>query len=562
MILDGDRERAIALLAGVGELIEANRRLEARVWKLEEQLRRSSRNSSLPPSQDPPSAPPRSHKPGSERRPGGQPGHEGRGRALLPLERVDEIVEHWPERCRACAHRFGEEERIDAAPVHRHQVSELPPIAVHAERAPPAPPALPGLRRRDARRASRGRPARLPSDRACRRPSPRSRSETASPGATRVELVRRPVRCRALGRFGRTRSCARRRGARAALRAAAPPPPRRPGRQRRRDRLAPARRQAHTLGRAHADDSGVPDRARPARARGQGAPRRGRSPGVACSDRWWAYNYLDPERRQLCWAHLIRDFTAHSEGHRRAEGLRRGRPRARRAAVPSLGRLPTRRRPRPAAEPVAPLKRELQTLLEHAARKSATQPLPPHLRQQPAQALAGALDVHPHRRRRADQQPRRARPARRRHLPQALLRQPIRARRAHDRTAPLRLSHLPPAATLALRLPHRRPHCQHPRRPHPRTRLTSRGLNAYRNARFAGISCKPSDGLEPSTPSLPCAAKRLPCVATGCGSACLSRFRARPICHRLPLVAPARLHKCSMPARAHSYRLVAAIGTL
>ena len=54
------------------------------------------------------------------------------------------------------------------------------------------------------------------------------------------------------------------------------------------------------------------------------------------------------------------------------------------------------------------------------------------------------------------------------------------------------------------------------------------------------------NGLEPLTPSLPCAAKRLPCVATGCGSACLSGFRARPICHRLPPVAPAGLHKCSI----------------
>ena len=36
--------------------------------------------------------------------------------------------------------------------------------------------------------------------------------------------------------------------------------------------------------------------------------------GIACSDRWWAYNYLDPEQRQVCWAHLARDFTAHSEG--------------------------------------------------------------------------------------------------------------------------------------------------------------------------------------------------------------------------------------------------------
>ena len=36
--------------------------------------------------------------------------------------------------------------------------------------------------------------------------------------------------------------------------------------------------------------------------------------GIACSDRWWAYNRFEPEQRQLCWSHLIRDFTAHAEG--------------------------------------------------------------------------------------------------------------------------------------------------------------------------------------------------------------------------------------------------------
>src|SRR5665648_330814 len=25
--------------------------------------------------------------------------------------------------------------------------------------------------------------------------------------------------------------------------------------------------------------------------------------GIACSDRWWAYSALEPERRQVCWAH-------------------------------------------------------------------------------------------------------------------------------------------------------------------------------------------------------------------------------------------------------------------
>ena len=37
-------------------------------------------------------------------------------------------------------------------------------------------------------------------------------------------------------------------------------------------------------------------------------------------------------------------------------------------------------------------------------------------------------------------------------------------------------------------------------------------------------------------------------VATGCGSACLSGFRGCSICHRLPPVAPAGLHKCSIPS--------------
>jgi transposase len=129
-ILDGDRETAVALLLGVGELVEANQRLEARVAELERRLNRSSRNSSLPPSQDPPSAPKRPGGKRSERGRGGQPGHEGRHRRLLPLEQVDELVEHWPERCRSCAHVFGESELVDAAEPWRHQVAELPPIVI------------------------------------------------------------------------------------------------------------------------------------------------------------------------------------------------------------------------------------------------------------------------------------------------------------------------------------------------------------------------------------------------------------------------------------------------
>jgi transposase len=136
-ILDGDRETAVGLLLRLDELVEANQRLvvanerlEARVAELERRLSRSSRNSSLPPSQDPPSAPPRPGGKGSDRKRGGQHGHEGRYRRLLPPERIDEVVEHWPERCGSCAHTFAEADRVDAADPARRQIAELPPIAV------------------------------------------------------------------------------------------------------------------------------------------------------------------------------------------------------------------------------------------------------------------------------------------------------------------------------------------------------------------------------------------------------------------------------------------------
>jgi hypothetical protein len=57
---------------------------------------------------------------------------------------------------------------------------------------------------------------------------------------------------------------------------------------------------------------------------------------------------------------------------------------------------------------------------------------------------------------------------------------------------------------------------------------------------------KPSDGLEPSTPSLPWnpGGNRSQPAATVFAD--LSRFRRRRICHRLPAVATAGLHKGSI----------------
>jgi transposase len=89
--------------AVVRGLVDENRQLKLTVAKLEEQLRRNSRNSSQPPSQDK-----AEQKPVQEegarpaRRRGGQPGHVGRGRALVPVEAVDELVVHRPVACQTC----------------------------------------------------------------------------------------------------------------------------------------------------------------------------------------------------------------------------------------------------------------------------------------------------------------------------------------------------------------------------------------------------------------------------------------------------------------------------
>src|SRR5262245_4503969 len=74
-----------------------NAALHERVRELEARLGQTSANSSRPPSSDPPQAPPRPKAPPSGRKRGGQPGHRGTCRALLPVEQVDEVVVVVPE---------------------------------------------------------------------------------------------------------------------------------------------------------------------------------------------------------------------------------------------------------------------------------------------------------------------------------------------------------------------------------------------------------------------------------------------------------------------------------
>ncbi|MBD2548327.1 IS66 family transposase [Microcystis elabens FACHB-917] len=98
--------------------------LATELASLREQIGRSSRNSSKPPSSDGPGFKPPERRKGSGRKRGGQPGHPGSGPELLPIERVNEVVEHHPNACRCCGTLLHGE---DPAPV-RHQVIEIPPI--------------------------------------------------------------------------------------------------------------------------------------------------------------------------------------------------------------------------------------------------------------------------------------------------------------------------------------------------------------------------------------------------------------------------------------------------
>jgi transposase len=121
-----------ALEARVGALEETVLRLQAAIQQLEatvhqvrEQLQQNSRTSSRPPSSDPPQVlGQRPRREPSGRRPGGQAGHEGQTRALLPVEEVDAVVPVKPERCPRCQHPL-----LGADPQpQRHQVTEIPPV--------------------------------------------------------------------------------------------------------------------------------------------------------------------------------------------------------------------------------------------------------------------------------------------------------------------------------------------------------------------------------------------------------------------------------------------------
>jgi transposase len=100
---------------------------DARIGELERQLAASSRNSSKPPSTDGLGKPaPRSLRGRSGRKPGGQPGHEGR--TLRQIGRADEVVVHEAAACDGCGAALAAADRL--VRVTRRQVFDIPKITV------------------------------------------------------------------------------------------------------------------------------------------------------------------------------------------------------------------------------------------------------------------------------------------------------------------------------------------------------------------------------------------------------------------------------------------------
>jgi transposase len=101
--------------------------LKELVAKLLEAKGRNSSNSGKPPSSDPPST--RAQRRGKgkkgERKRGGQIGHEGSRRALLPPERVSKFEDLFPNECENC---FSSLPKIPDANPRRYQTAELPPV--------------------------------------------------------------------------------------------------------------------------------------------------------------------------------------------------------------------------------------------------------------------------------------------------------------------------------------------------------------------------------------------------------------------------------------------------
>jgi transposase len=283
--------------------------LEVEVAQLRERVNRNSRNSSQPPSSDGPGVATQkgTAKPRSGRKRGGQPGHRGTQRKLVPIEQVKEDFDVKPTTCRQCGSELSGD---DPAP-DRHQVAEIPPVKVEVTeyRLHTLTCSVCGIQTR----------AELPAGVPLGDFGPRFQAMTALLSG-RYHLSKRDTQgvmddfFQAELGLGSIPTLEQR-----TSEAIAQP-------------VAEARTYVQSQPAVHQDETGWKEGIQKAwlwvaatplvtvflvalhRSTEVAKQILGENfAGILNSDRWSAYNWLDNRRRQLCWAHLKRDFQAFVE---------------------------------------------------------------------------------------------------------------------------------------------------------------------------------------------------------------------------------------------------------
>ena len=281
--------------------------LTARVAELEEKLRTSSSNSSKPPSSDPPWAKKQPKGKKGKRKRGAQKGHEGKARALLPPEEVDAFVDcPPPEECEC-----GGQVVVNGEVVERKQVFELPKVKAHVTEYRFLEGVCQGCGKHHRSGIPDGVPAGMLGPRA-----------TALVGVLsgKYRMSKRYVKELLRDLFGFDICLGSVSNTEARVSEALAEPVDEAGEHVREQTVA------------HMDETGYWMAAMRAWLWVLGTPqvsvfaiRFSRGSAVAkemlgeafrgflVSDRWSAYNWVKVILRQLCWAHLIRDFTKISE---------------------------------------------------------------------------------------------------------------------------------------------------------------------------------------------------------------------------------------------------------
>ena len=272
--------------------------LEARLADLEARPGQTSANSSKPPSSDPPHAKPVPPRVPSGRHKGGQLGHPKRSRPDLP---PDAVIELRATTCGRCAHPLAGD---DPEPL-RHQVIEIPPVRPHV---------------------TEYRRHRLPCPRCGRVTCPALPADARGGYGPRVQAV-----CALLagayrvGKRGVARLCGDLLGVPISPAAVCDLQHKTAAAL----ELVVRAAHEHVAGKpANVDETGWREGrsrvwlwvavtawvtvflVRPSRGRKVLGELIGGRPGVLTTDRYTAYAHLPPDERQVCWAHLRRDFQA------------------------------------------------------------------------------------------------------------------------------------------------------------------------------------------------------------------------------------------------------------